>query len=176
MEIYYTMPEYHTLCSGDSAEIRIDWDCRYRLMKLHFAAELVLELVYQKFNRPEKTGANITPDKARVDFIWEGSISSIFPELLPSTQKIIDANLPIISGFENEKEEQRYWEIDGFAKVPCGGTHLRRTGEIGSIQLRRKNNGKGHERIEITLADSKDPSAIISSEEGNNSTRKVAEQ
>ena len=152
IDIYYTLPEYHTLCEGDSVEVIIDWDCRYRLMKLHFAAELVLETVYQKFNCPEKLGANITPAKARVDFAWEGSISSIFPELLSGIQKIIDADLPIISGFENEKEERRYWEIEGFAKVPCGGTHLKRTGEIGGIQLRRKNNGKGQERIEITLA------------------------
>jgi Ser-tRNA(Ala) deacylase AlaX len=154
-EIYYTLPEYHTLHAGDLVEILIDWDYRYRLMKLHFAAELVLEMVYQKFNRPEKTGANITTDKARVDFAWKGPISAIFPELLPSIQIIIEAYLPIISGFENEREEQRYWEIEGFAKVPCGGTHLKRTGEIGGIQIRRRNNGKGQERIEITLDESK---------------------
>jgi len=152
LEIYYTLPEYHTLHAGDAAEILIDWDCRYKLMKLHFAAELVLETVYQKFNHPEKIGANITPDKARVDFLWEGQISSIFPELLSSIQNIIDADLPIISAFENEKEERRYWDIEGFAKVPCGGTHLKRTSEIGGIKLRRKNNGKGQERIEITLS------------------------
>ena len=150
-EIFYTLPEYHKLCAGDQVEVRIDWDRRYRLMKLHFAAELVLELVYQKFNRPEKTCANITPDKARVDFMWEGPISSIFPELLQDIQKMIDADLPIKSGFENEREERRYWEIEGFAKVPCGGTHLRKTGEIGGVRLHRRNNGKGRERIEITL-------------------------
>jgi Ser-tRNA(Ala) deacylase AlaX len=153
-EIYYTLPDHHTLRAGDSVEILIDWDCRYRLMKLHFAAELVLEMLNQKFNYPQKTGANIAPDKARIDFAWNGPISSIFPELLPSIQKIIAADLPIISGDENEKEEQRYWEIEGFAKVSCGGTHLKRTGEIGGVQLRRKNIGKGQERIEITLAES----------------------
>jgi len=153
MEIYYTLSEHHTLRAGDSVGILIDWDHRYRLMRLHFAAELILELVYQKFNHPEKIGANITSDKARVDFMWEGSISSIFSGLLPSIQNIIDADLPIISGFENEKEERRYWEIEGFAKVPCGGTHLKKTGEIGGVKLRRENIGKGRERIEITLAD-----------------------
>ena len=154
MEIYYTLPEYHTLCLGDSVEILINWDCRYRLMKLHFAAELVLEVVYQEFNHPEKTGAYISPDKARVDFMWEGQISSIFPSLLSSIQKIIDSDFPITSAFENEMQERRYWEIEGFAKVPCGGTHIKRTSEIGSIQLRRRNNGKGQERIEITLGES----------------------
>ncbi|MCL1906042.1 MAG: alanyl-tRNA editing protein [Clostridiales bacterium] len=152
-EIYYTLPDHHTLSAGDTVEILIDWNRRYRLMKLHFAAELVLETMYQKFDRPEKTGANITPQKARVDFRWEGPVSSVFPKLLPDIQSIIAADLPIISGFENEREELRYWEIKGFAKVLCGGTHLKRTGEIGVVQLRRKNNGKGLERIEITLAE-----------------------
>ena len=43
----------------------------------------------------------------------------------------------------------RYWEIEGFARVPCGGTHLKRTGEVGNIALKRKNIGKGKERIEV---------------------------
>lgn len=152
-EIYYTLPDYHTLHTGDSVEVLIDWNHRYKLMKLHFAAELVLEMVYQKFGHPEKIGAHISPNKARIDFVWKGNISSIFAELLPDVQKIIDADIPIISAFENEKEERRYWEIKGFAKVLCGGTHLKKTGEIGSINLRRKNCGKERERIEIELAE-----------------------
>lgn len=54
-----------------------------------------------------------------------------------------------ISDFADKGAEQRYWEITGFAKVPCGGTHIRHTGEVGKISLKRKNIGKGKERIEI---------------------------
>jgi len=35
--------------------------------------------------------------------------------------------------------------------MACGGTHPRTTSEIGSIKLKRKNTGKGKERIEIWL-------------------------
>jgi alanyl-tRNA synthetase len=35
--------------------------------------------------------------------------------------------------------------------VPCGGTHIKKTGEIGAIALKRNNIGKGKERIEILL-------------------------
>jgi len=46
----------------------------------------------------------------------------------------------------------RYWEIEGFAKVDCGGTHIRKTGEIGDIILKRgKSLGSNKERIEIYL-------------------------
>ncbi|HAE50502.1 MAG TPA: alanyl-tRNA editing protein, partial [Tistrella mobilis] len=46
---------------------------------------------------------------------------------------------------------RRYWEVEGVARVPCGGTHLRRTGEVGAITLKRVNVGKGKERIEMRL-------------------------
>jgi Ser-tRNA(Ala) deacylase AlaX len=129
----------------------IDWEKRYILMKLHFMAEIILELVYQNYNHPEKIGANITDDKARVDFSWVGNISEIFPELISKTNSIINSNLDILSAFDDEKNERRYWYIEGFAKVSCGGTHLRKTGEIGLISLKRHNLGSGKERIEIYL-------------------------
>ena len=64
---------------------------------------------------------------------------------------MIEADREIVSAYSDACAERRFWEIDGFARVPCGGTHLRRTGEIGALTLRRKNPGKGKERIEITL-------------------------
>ena len=150
-EIFYTIPQQHYLSVGDTVKVKIDWDKRYKLMKLHFAAELVLELVYQGYDQPEKVGANITSDKARVDFFWNGNISEIFPELASKIKTMVDSDLPIISDYTDVECERRYWEIDGFAKVDCGGTHLRRTGEIGPISLKRNNIGKGKERIEIYL-------------------------
>ena len=74
---------------------------------------------------------------------------TLLPAIKKEALKIIGANEEIISAFSDEEKEERYWEITGFARVPCGGTHLRKTGEIGEIELRRKNPGKGKERIEI---------------------------
>jgi len=150
-EIYYTIEPGHTLTRGQDVKVAIDWAKRYRLMRLHFAAEIILELVYQRFGHPQKVGANITEDKARVDFVWDGKISDIFPSLLDEANRLIAADLPIISAYEDEDNEERYWQIDGFAKVPCGGTHLKRTGEVGAISLKRNNIGSGKERIEIYL-------------------------
>jgi Ser-tRNA(Ala) deacylase AlaX len=56
-----------------------------------------------------------------------------------------------VSAFSDEAAERRYWEIAGFAQVACGGTHLKSTGEVGKLALKRKNVGKGKERIEIYL-------------------------
>lgn len=149
-QIIYQL-EGHALQVGDSALIRIDWERRYKLMRLHFAAEIVLELVTQRFNNPEKIGAHIMEDKARVDFYWQGNISQIFSSLQEEIERLVKNNLPIKSAFSNTENEVRFWEIEGFAKVPCGGTHLKRTGEIGEILLKRNNIGKNKERIEIYL-------------------------
>lgn len=149
--IFYTIQQSHNLKLNDQVIVKIDWEKRYRLMRLHFAAELVLELVYQNYNHPEKIGANITVDKARVDFYWKGNISEIFPELMDKVNNLVKSNLDIVSDFSDEGNEIRYWLIKGFAKVPCGGTHLKRTGEVGSISLKRNNLGNGKERIDIYL-------------------------
>lgn len=150
-EIFYTIEQNHNLILNQNVMVTIDWEKRYRLMKLHFAAEIILELVYQHYNHPEKIGANITVDKARIDFFWNGNISEIFPELMNKANNIINSNFDIISDFDDEENEKRYWYIEGFAKVPCGGTHLKRTGEIGTISLKRNNLGSGKERIKIYL-------------------------
>ena len=151
-EIYYKVPTEHGLKVGDPVQVKIDWDKRYKLMKLHFAAELVLEWVYQNFNYPEKIGANISEDKARVDFYWEGNINKVFPELNQAFAQLVEADLEIESNFSDIEDEIRYWAIEGFAKVPCGGTHIKRTSEIGAVRFKRNNIGKGKERIEILLA------------------------
>jgi len=150
-EIFYKIQPDHSLKVGDEVIVRIDWEKRYKIMRLHFAAELILELVYQNFGRPEKIGANIMEDKARVDFAWKGNISETFPLLEREAGGIIRSDLNISSRFSDEEEEKRYWEIEGFAKVSCGGTHIKKTGEVGSLTLKRKNLGGNKERIEILL-------------------------
>ncbi len=151
LEIYYTVPDGHSLKTGDCVAVKIDWKKRYNIMRLHFAAELILELVYTNFGRPEKVGANITSEKARLDFLWVGNISETFPFLERRIKEIAGSDNQIKSSFSDIKNEIRYWEIPGFARVPCGGTHIRRTGEIGEIRLKRINPGGGRERIEIYL-------------------------
>lgn len=152
-EIVYTLENGHGLKPGDQVSMKIDWERRYKLMRLHFAAEIVLELVYRKLGSIKKIGAHIAQDKARIDFEWQGNISTVFPVIQKEALGIVEANQEIMSGFSDEEQEKRYWEIRGFAQVPCGGTHLKKTGEIGEIELKRKNPGKGKERIEIYLSE-----------------------
>jgi alanyl-tRNA synthetase len=151
-DIVYTLPPGHGLRVGDEALVLIDWDRRYRLMRLHFAAEMVLQIVYKLVPGIERIGAHISAAKARVDFAWGSSIAALFPKIEAEVAALFTADLPIVTAFADEACERRYWEVDGFAKMPCGGTHPRTTAEVGAIELRRRNTGKGKERIEITLS------------------------
>ncbi|MDO9514883.1 MAG: alanyl-tRNA editing protein [Syntrophales bacterium] len=151
-EIVYTIEGPHELKAGDAVTVRIDWPRRYSLMRLHFAAEIVLELMYQKYPGVRKVGAHISEQKARLDFAWEGNISETFPVIEEGFREIVSADHAITSAFSDPEDEVRYWEIEGFARVSCGGTHLKRTGEVGAVTLRRNNIGKGKERVEITLS------------------------
>ncbi|HEV2614679.1 MAG TPA: alanyl-tRNA editing protein [Gammaproteobacteria bacterium] len=151
-EIFYTLTENHGLNPGDPVKVIIDWERRYKLMRLHFAAEVVLELVCQKFPDVIKVGAHIAQDKSRIDFEWNQNITPFLPELQQAAQDIINSNQDIISAFSDEKNERRYWKINEFSQVPCGGTHIKRTGEMGTIRLKRVNPGKGRERIEIYVS------------------------
>ena len=149
--IIYRLEHGHGLKAGDRVNVAIDWDRRYRLMRLHLAAEIVLELVCQKLKPIEKIGAHISQDKARIDFRWQDNIGSKIADIERQVVELIQDDKDIISAYSDEQKQTRYWEIKGFAKVACGGTHLRRTGEIGEIELKRKNPGKGKERVEIRL-------------------------
>ncbi len=149
LDIMYELPAGHGLRPGDRVHVEIDWPRRYNLMRLHFAAELILELVYRELDDVEKIGAHIAPGKARIDFHWPDNIAILFPKLTARAQAIIDQDRVIVSAYADESRQLRYWEVPGFGRVPCGGTHLKRTGEVGRLTLKRRNIGRGKERIEV---------------------------
>ena len=152
-DIVYTLDSAEGLRVGSGVAIRVDWPRRYRLMRLHFAAEIVLELMYRAFPGIVRIGAHISEQHARLDFTWGESIKPSFPGIMEEANRIIESDAPIVSAFSDELTGRRYWEVDGFARVPCGGTHLRRTGEVGGISLRRDNVGRGKERVVVSLVD-----------------------
>lgn len=152
-EIVYTLDSGDAFEPGARVRMAIDWGRRYRLMRLHSAAEIVLELMYRSLGPVEKIGAHIAPEKARIDFRWGENISGVLPAVRDEALRIIESDREITSAFGDRAAEERYWEIGGFARVPCGGTHPRRTGEIGRLELKRQNIGKGKERVDIYVAD-----------------------
>ena len=148
--IYYTLADNHGLQIGDEVTMKIDWERRHKLMRLHFAAELILEIVTQNYHF-EKVGAHIAETKARIDFKSDSPITGLLPAILQEYNKIISSNYTIEKGYSDIINQRRFWKIDGFAQVPCGGTHVNTTAEVGFVTLKREHPGKSIERIEIRL-------------------------
>ncbi len=178
-EIVYTLPENHGLKIGDVVNLQIDWQRRNKLMRLHFACELILVIMNRLFLKKShneelkpdeidsvviKTGAHMGEEGARIDFRQSTlqldateNISKYFPQLQQEFNRIIDSNQQILTGYIDENTERRYWRIPGVAMVPCGGTHVMTTKEIGYVTLLREKTKDREkqiaERIKIKLQD-----------------------
>ncbi len=137
---------------GDEVEGEIDWDRRYLIMKLHSAAHIMEHFFWQNMGMMERVGSRVDEKKDRADYVYEGRLPA---EGLAKAQE--DTNVFLAEGHEitirpdSEKPEIRIWRC-GPVEMPCGGTHVRNTSEIGSVKLKRKNPGKGVERVETSLA------------------------
>ena len=156
--ITYVLENAPAFSSGQEVRVAIDWEKRYRIMKLHTAAHIVWFLFEKKTGVKTLIGSNVTNEKSRIDYEFPESVSSLLPELEKEANELIAKGAEIKTYYDTGNgqpgtgnSERRWWEMGEF-KCPCGGTHLRNLKEIGALKLKRKNLGKGKERIEITLA------------------------
>lgn len=149
--IVYRLPKKHGLKAGDAVVVVIDHQRRDRLRRLHMATEIVLELLTKAHPRLVKVGAHMSEERGRIDFASDLTLTDWLVDIAKTANQIIETDIAIERSFYEGSDTRRYWRISGFAQVPCGGTLPERTGEIGPIDLRRSNPGKGKERVEITL-------------------------
>lgn len=148
-EIYYKL-EKNEFKPGDSVTVTIDWERRLRLMRLHTAAHLVYEAFVELAGKKKVIGSNVAEDKARLDFELEGSIGDFLPQVKEKVDGWIAQGLEV-RRYPDSTYADKWWFAFGDRKMPCGGTHVQKTSEIGAIALKRKNLGAGKERIEVTL-------------------------
>ena len=86
--------------------------------------------------------------------------AKIDPEAIPdlvrasnefSAKEYSIQNVPL-----DHETEALFW-ICNQVKIPCGGTHVKNTKEIGPITLKRRSQGKKLDRLYISLEDSSNP-------------------
>ena len=158
------------LQEGDTVHCEIDWDRRYKLMRMHTAAHIFMQVLHNKMGALG-TGNELDVDKSRIDF----SLDEYDPELMQSAideaNEIVARDLPVTVEFmtraEAEKEpsltklamglpenitDVRIVSIGDFDRQADGGTHVRSTKEVGKIVfLNSKNKGKGRKRAYFTV-------------------------
>ena len=152
VDIEYTLEEEPTFGVGDEVEIVIDGERRDRLRRLHSAAHIVYYFVIAKLGKVSINGSEIQVEKARMDFGYDGSIVEALGEIEKEVNAFILEGHEIIMKPDGVKQDLKWWTCEDW-KMPCGGTHVRNTTEIGPLRLARKNKGKGRERIEMYLVE-----------------------
>ena len=150
IDIEYVLEKEPEFKVGDTVTIKIDGDRRAKLRNLHSATHLLYYFFIAKVGKQKIIGSHIGAEKARIDFEFEKPIQELLPEIEKTTNEFLAQNHPILRT-PDEKSPDLWWWACGEWKMPCGGTHPKTTGEIGVLTLKRKNIGKGKERIEIFL-------------------------
>jgi alanyl-tRNA synthetase len=130
----------------------IDWDRRHRIMRLHSAAHIMEHFLWAKMGYLERLGSYVDEKKDRADYTYEGRLpAEALNEVEGSTNAFLAEGHEIRIESDPSLPGTRIWRCADI-EMHCAGTHVRDTGEIGEIRLKRKNPGKGKERVETSLA------------------------
>lgn len=150
---------------GTEVVANIDWQRRYKHMRMHTALHLLCAVVPCGV-----TGGQIGEAKSRLDFdigentLDKASIETQLNQLIEqdhsvSTQWITDEELsqnPELVRTMSVKPPSGAGRVrllkvgESIDLQPCGGTHVKNTAEIGSIRIGKiENKGKRNRRVNI---------------------------
>jgi misacylated tRNA(Ala) deacylase len=152
--------------TGETVGLALDWERRYKLMRLHTALHVLSCVVVAPV-----TGGNIAPDKARLDFDIDMSLldaarieretNALIARGTPTetvwiTDDELDARPELVKTMSVQPPRGtgrvRLLRIPGIDLQPCGGTHVANIGEIGAIRvLKIRSEGRRNRRVEIGL-------------------------
>ncbi|MFA6489139.1 MAG: alanyl-tRNA editing protein [Candidatus Micrarchaeia archaeon] len=153
------------LCEGDSAECKIDWARRHKLMRMHTAGHILSAIMFR--TGIMITGNQIDVDRTRFDFSMENFDKEAFQSLVAQANAAIARNLDVEVTFLPREEamkiagavklaaalppdvkELRMVKIGDVDYQADGGTHVKNTSEIGKLVfLGAENKGKSNRRI-----------------------------
>jgi misacylated tRNA(Ala) deacylase len=155
---------------GVEVEGEIDWPRRYRHMRLHTGQHLLSARVFARTGL-RTVKANLSGAGATIDL--EGEIApAVVAELAADLEEAVRSPHPVTvrhiprSEWEGEPmaprsglvplpshvDPVRVVEIEAEDACPCGGTHVRSTGEIGYVRVAPPEpRGSGRSRLAFTL-------------------------
>ncbi len=152
--------------AGTPVTARIDWDRRYRHMRMHTTLHLLCAIV-----DAEITGASVGAAKSRIDLNWPQP-DMTKDEITARLAELAAADLPVTPRWISEEELDRrpelirtmsirpprgagmvrLLEIEGVDLQPCGGTHVARTGELAGMAVSKiENKGRHNRRINVVF-------------------------
>lgn len=151
---------------GDKIIGKIDWQRRYKFMRMHTAAHLLIS-IFNKESNVLITGNQIDEGKTRIDFNMENFDREKIIQYINAANEIIKQDLPVKAYYLPRGEAMkipgvvklagalppdvsnlRIVEIPGVDIQADGGTHVKSLSEIGTIEfVKAENKGKDNRRV-----------------------------
>ncbi|WP_010478600.1 alanyl-tRNA editing protein [Thermococcus zilligii] len=148
--VWHVVAKPEKFRAGDEVELKIDWERRYRLMRIHSAMHLLEHVLNEILpGKWELHGSGMSPEKGRYDIEYQENLNQYNEKIIELFNRYVDEGGEMKVWWEGET---RYTQIRDFEVIPCGGTHVRDIKEIGHIKkLKRSSLGKGKQRLEMWL-------------------------
>ncbi|MEQ9346369.1 MAG: alanyl-tRNA editing protein [Thalassospira sp.] len=165
--ILHIIEDDHALPAiGDTVTAELDWDNRHKLMRFHTCLHLLCAVI-----DGDVTGGNIAAHKARLDFnlpdaaLDKDEITEKLNELIARDADVYDGEISIAELKANPElvrtmsvqppmdgNSIRTVTIEGIDFQPCGGTHVKKTSEIGPVSVAKiEKKGRQNRRINIAF-------------------------
>ncbi len=155
-----------TLAVGEAVTAAIDWERRYRLMRMHTCLHLLCAAIDGGV-----TGGAVGEAKSRLDFdLPDTSLDKV--AITAQLNRLIEEDHPVSDRWISSDElaanpdlvrtmsvkpptgsgQVRVLEVKGVDLQPCGGTHVARTAEIGRVRVGKiENKGRHNRRVNVHL-------------------------
>jgi misacylated tRNA(Ala) deacylase len=151
---------------GERVDATVDWDRRHRHMRMHTGLHLLGSVL-----RFGVTGGQVASDRSRLDFDTQEEID--VARVNEALVTLVEADRPVNCRWITDEELDaqpelvrtlsvqpprgagriRLLEIAGVDLQPCGGTHVRSTGEVGRLVVTRvENKGRRNRRVYVAFA------------------------
>ena len=127
-------------------ECRLDWGRRFDHMQQHTGQHL-LSAVLSELYGLETVSFHLGSETSTIDVEAPALEADQLATVERRANQRITENLPVSVAFE--EGTRRLVSIQGLDRNPCGGTHVRATGEIGLILIRKLDKVRGNVRIEF---------------------------
>lgn len=152
---------------GETVIATLDWRRRHRHMRIHTALHLLSVVLPFPV-----TGGSISETAGRLDFDMEGELPDK-TEIEVRLNTLVETDYPVSDEWISDEDllakpdlvktmkvkppmgagRVRLVRIGNIDLQPCGGTHVRSTGEIGPLALGKiESKGRQNRRVRISFA------------------------
>ena len=169
-EVFHIVDNPAAFAVGQAVHGTIDWDRRYRVMRMHTTAHILCAIVNRETGALI-TGNQIAPLESRIDFNLEQFDRGKLTDYVAMANGVVSRGVDVKTYFMKREEaletpglvklanalpptvaELRIVQIGDVDTQADGGVHVANTREIGEIVVNRaENKGKSNRRVYFSL-------------------------